>query len=129
MADKPASKTKRRVVKNPETFRERALKATDENDKPKRGAGIKKASGTAVKPILGPSRKLFGLKPFRIIGKILVPVYFRNSWKELRLVTWPSWDESRRLTYAVLVFAIIFGLSIAGVDYVLDRIFRDILIN
>jgi len=130
--DQSAKKAKRRV-KNPETFRERAVKATETSDKPKRSAGLKQASGRITSPILGPIarilRKVFSLRPFRLIGKILLPVYIRRSWHELRLVTWPSWKESRRLTFAVLIFAVIFGASIALVDYGLDVLFKHILLK
>ncbi len=144
MAEKQPVKGKtKRLVKNPETFRERALKANTEDDKPKRGDRFKQAGGKIAKPVLKPlkpvgagTRKIYNAKPLTplrktltFIGRILVPKYVRNSWIELRQVQWPSWRESRKLTYAVLVFAIIFGAAIAGVDYVLDKIFRDILLK
>ena len=135
MADEPKTKLK---VKNPETFRERAIKATEENDKPKRS--LKAAGGKVTKPVTGPVgrtfRKIWNTVPFkwlhkpaRILGKILLPTYFRDSWRELKQVAWPSWDVSRRLTFAVLIFAVIFGALIAGVDYGLDKLFRNILLK
>ncbi|MEK7600040.1 MAG: preprotein translocase subunit SecE [Patescibacteria group bacterium] len=139
MADsKPA---KKRLVKNPETFRERAIKAAETSDKPKRAARLRKAGSKATQPVVKPARKVasskvFKLKPFRIIRKVLsfigiviFPSYFRNSWKELKLVTWPNWQESRKLTFAVIVFAIIFGAAIAAVDWGLDKIFKGILLK
>ncbi len=132
MADKPANKSKRRV-KNPETFRERAVKAAETSGKPKRSAGLRRAGSKVTGPVFGPAAqalgKLFSLKPFRLVGKILLPVYIRRSWHELRLVTWPSWKESRRLTVAVLIFAVVFGASIALVDYGLDIVFKHILLK
>ncbi|HTB48713.1 MAG TPA: preprotein translocase subunit SecE [Verrucomicrobiae bacterium] len=131
MADKQPTKSKRRV-KNPETFRERALKATEATDKPQRSARFK-IMGRLVTPIFRPVAKIIGglldFKPFKLLGKILFPAYFRQSLRELRLVTWPSWRESRRLTYAVLVFAVIFGASIALVDYGLDKVFKNVLLK
>jgi preprotein translocase subunit SecE len=132
MADKPPAKPKR-LVKNPETFRERALKANEASDKPNQVARLKGVSSQVTSPVLGPIGKtlgkIFAFKPLALVGKIIFPVYFRQSWRELRLVTWPSWKESRRLTYAVLVFAIVFGIAIAVVDYGLDKIFRGILLK
>lgn len=139
MADEPIKKTKRRV-KNPETFRERAIKATEISDKPKRTKRFRRAIGKLTAPLFKPiargARIIFGRKPFtwlrkplRLLGKLVFPVYFRNSWKELKLVTWPSWRESRRLTYAVLIFAIVFGTVIALVDYGLDKLFKNILLK
>jgi preprotein translocase SecE subunit len=136
MAD---NKTKRRV-KNPETFRERAIKAAVETDKPGKRSVLKQTSGRFIKPVTQPAgqaaRSVVGWRPvqllsrpFRFIGRIIFPAYFRNSWQELRLVSWPSWQESRRLTYAVLIFAVIFGATIALVDYGLDKIFRSVLLK
>lgn len=138
MADEPF-KPKRRV-KNPETFRERALKAADASGKPKRSVRLKQAGSKVASPVLKPvgsaSRRAAGFKPLapvvkvlRVAGKVIFPVYFRRSWQELRQVTWPTWTESRRLTSAVLIFAIIFGAIIAGVDYGLDKVFKDVLLK
>jgi preprotein translocase SecE subunit len=137
MADEPKPASKRRV-KNPETFRERALKASTEGDKPKRS--LKAAGGKVTKPVAGPIGRAFSKvwnavplkwlhKPARILGKIVFPTYFRQSWRELKQVHWPSWGESRRLTFAVLIFAVIFGALVAGVDYGLDKAFRNFLLK
>lgn len=137
MADNPKeSKSKRRVVKNPETFRERALKASEAAEKPSRRAGLKRAGDKLGAPVAAPLKKAAAskqagpvVKALRSVGKVILPKYVRNSWQELRLVTWPSWKESRRLTFAVLVFAVVFGVVIAVVDYGLDKIFRNILLK
>lgn len=126
MADQP---TKKRVVKNPETFRERAIKAAEEGDQPRRTSRIKTASGKAAAPIGSAATKVGQVKPVRIAGKFLFPRYIRDSLQELKLVQWPSWEQSRRLTVAVLIFAIIFGVTIAGVDYVLDKLFKILLLG
>jgi preprotein translocase SecE subunit len=132
MADTQPAKPKR-LVKNPETFRERAIKATQVSDKPSRAGRLKTAIGKILSPIFHPIgtvlRRFFGLKPMRILGKVIFPPYLRNSWAELKLVTWPNWKQSRRLTSAVLIFAIIFGAVIALVDYGLDKVFRNILLK
>lgn len=136
MADKP----KKRLVKNPETFRERAIKAADEGDKPKRTARVKSGFGKVLGPVFRPigkaAKRVTGLKifrplrrPVRLIGLILFPLYFRNSWKELKQVKWPSWQESRKLTFAVIVFAVIFAVIIAVVDYGLDKVFKNVLLK
>jgi preprotein translocase SecE subunit len=66
---------------------------------------------------------------FKIIGKVLLISYFKNAWKELRLVTWPNNRTTWRLTGAVLVFAIVFGLTVAGLDYILEKGFREVLLK
>jgi len=144
MPDQPDRSGKKRVVKNPETFRERAVKAAESEDKPSKRSKVGGGIGRVIKPIFRPFTRffkwLFNTLPFRIIrrifrrpmrilGKILYPSFIRSSWHELKLVTWPNWKESRRLTYAVLAFAIVFGAVIAAVDLGLDKIFRNILLK
>lgn len=128
-----ADKPRKRRVKDPETFRERALKAGEESKKAKAGSKrqprVRKAGGKLAGSVAKPIRRAGRTKPGRIAGKVLFPAYFRNSLRELKLVTWPDWKKSRQLTFAVLVFAIIFGATISVVDYGLDKIFRNILLK
>jgi preprotein translocase subunit SecE len=126
MADTKPAKPKR-SVKNPETFRERALKASEASDKPSRTDDVKRTGGKVAKPVAAPFKKAAKLKPVRAAGRVILPRYIRDSWQELKKVTWPSWQQSRKLTVAVLIFAVLFGVVIAAVDWGLDRIFRDIL--
>lgn len=63
------------------------------------------------------------------VGRFLVPKYFRSSWSELRQVTWPDRGQTARLTTAVIIFATVFGIIIAIVDYGLDKLFRGILLK
>ena len=59
----------------------------------------------------------------------LVPTYFINSWREVRQVTWPSRRETWRLALAVFIFAVVFGVLIAGVDKGLDLIFKKVILK
>ena len=126
-------KPKRRVVKNPETFRQKAAKATEQAEKPSKRSRVGNVFVKILSLILLPFKfiikKLSKYKFFRGVGYVVWPVYFRNSVKELKLVTWPNWKQSRRLTWAVLVFAIVFGVIVAVVDFALDKIFRKILLG
>ncbi len=74
-------------------------------------------------------RWFFRLRPIRFIGRLLGLKFLRDSWRELRLVTWPTRRESFRLTGAVIIFSVVFGAIIAVVDYGLDKIFRQILLK
>lgn len=74
-------------------------------------------------------RWFFRLRAVRFIGRILGLSYMRDSWRELRGVTWPTFREGRRLTTAVIIFSIVFGLLIAGIDFGLDKAFRQILLK
>ncbi len=136
----PESRPKKRLVKNPETFRERAVKAVEASDKPRRRHRIWNGFKRVLRPIFSPIargiRALFRHQPFKFIarvsrwiGLVLVPPYFRKSWHELRKVTWPNWKQSRQLTFAVLVFAVVFGAMVAIVDYGLDKLFRAVLLK
>jgi preprotein translocase SecE subunit len=88
-----------------------------------------------------PLRRIGGLKvwqatwfkPIRwvakIVGYILFIPYLKASFEELKLVTWPNWKQSWRLTWAVLVFSVFFGVLLAVVDYGLDKLFRKIILG
>lgn len=69
------------------------------------------------------------LKPIRKLLSWLAPRYLLNAWRELRQVIWPSRGETWRLTLAVFIFAIVFGLLVAGVDKVIDDIFKKLVLR
>lgn len=138
MADQPKkpATTKKRRVKNPETFRERAQKAAQTEAQPKSAARLRQVGGQATGPVRRQISRAYNAKPLapvrkvvHVIGRVLFPKYFRQSWQELKLVTWPTWREGRRLTFAVLVFAMVFGAAIAGADWVIDKLFQHLLLT
>lgn len=125
------AKPKRRMVKKAETVREKTEKSSQPKPEKKRGI-----LGLALSYIAAPFKwigrqiaKLGRFKIVRIIGKVLWPAYFRNSWKELRQVTWPTRRETWQLTLAVIIFSVIFGVIIAAVDYGLDKIFKQLIVK
>lgn len=120
MADKQeGQKPKRRLRSAPVvTVRDRAGNA--KAAKPSR-------IGRVLAPIGRPLRPVG--RVIAIISRFVIPPYFRNSFRELRLVTWPNRRESWRLTYAVLLFSIVFGGLIAIVDYGLDKLFKEVLLK
>lgn len=139
MAD---AKKKRRVVKKaPETVRQKREKAADVKPKQRRVRQTASKAGTPLKAIGRAIRKVFRpfsflLKPFRtrparfagrILAKILLVNYIRNSWKELRLVEWPDRRSTFKLTVAVFIFAIVLSSLVAVLDFGLDKLFRQIL--
>ena len=128
--------TPTRKVKNPETFRERAVKASEQNQQPDRRSRLRSVASKPAQPVASAARRVGQNKaarvvgkPFRLLGRILFPKYFRNSYRELRQVQWPNRSESRQLTFAVLAFAIVFGILVAIVDYGLDKLFREVLLK
>lgn len=129
-------KRKPRIRKTAPTVRERAeaARAEAESVKPNR---LKKTISSAVKPVKKvrlPDNNL--TKPIKKAGRgvkkilgFLVPKYFVNSWKELKQVSWPNRRETWRLTLAVFIFAVVLGLVVAGVDKVLEALFRKFILS
>jgi preprotein translocase SecE subunit len=126
-----SGKPKIRVVKKAETVREKAEKNT--KDLVPKEPGVIKLMFTYIGApfrFIGRILARIGHKqPFKWVGHFLWPAYFRNSWKELRQVTWPNRRESTQLTTAVIIFAAVFGVLIAIVDYGLDKLFKQVLLK
>jgi preprotein translocase SecE subunit len=140
-------KRKPRVRKAPVSYREtvekQQAKAVSKKAKPRRGRNaVRKAGkpfawlGKGIKKVFRPLRFIlrpFKTKPLRFIGNLLYKIfligYFKNSWKELRKVTWPGRRETWKLTMAVFMFAIVFGTMIALVDYGLDKVFKRLILK
>ena len=145
MAEDQLTKAKnpKRRIKPAQTVRERTAEAAQQSPKPKRvgkaigGIGVLlRAIGRFVGKLLSPFSFLlwpFKTRPARFIGRILAVVllinFFRGAFRELRDVEWPDRKQTTQLTFAVFVFAIIFGIIIAITDYGLDRIFKRILVK
>ena len=135
MAENDGGRKKPRIRKSAPTVRERVEASAEHDDKTPgrlRRAG-KKAASPLKKMHLG-DRKVFKLlaKIFRPVGRALrwlVPEYHVNSMRELKLVVWPSRRETWRLTLAVFIFALVFGALVAGVDKVLDEIFKKVVLK
>ncbi len=136
MADtKPSKTTKRRLRTPTPTVREQAEKAQADATKPESKRRLRTAAASAGKP-LGFLGRVFNRQPFKaigsifkFIGRILVPKFVRSSFAELKNVTWPSRKQSRQLTFAVLMFAIVFGIIVTVVDYGLDKLFKALILK
>jgi preprotein translocase SecE subunit len=129
MADTTDPKPKKRLVKKAETVREKAERVTTETAQPRRLHKTKRRIGAPFRLIGRIGRRLNKIKFFRIIGYIIVAPYFRNSFRELKHVTWPKFRESIRLTSAVILFAAVFGILVALVDFLLDKVFKQVLLK
>lgn len=124
-----ADNRKPRVRKTAPTIRERMEAAQAEPPEKKarvvrrKLSGVGAPAGRVLKPLV---------KPLGFIKRVLrwlVPSYFVNSWREMKLVTWPNRKETRRLTLAVFVFALVFGALVAVVDKGLDEIFKKLVLR
>jgi preprotein translocase SecE subunit len=131
---KPVQRAKRRV-KPVESVREQRDKQQSEvRTKPRRFHAVLRWLGTPFRIVGAWSFwQSKAWKPFRFVGKVLAYVlfitYIRNSYAELKLVTWPNWKQSWRLTWAVLVFSVFFGVILAIVDFGLDKLFKQLILN
>lgn len=122
-------KRKVRRLKKVETVRERAEKATATGPKPRRLHTTAHKVGRPLRAARRIGRKEYYLPlPKNRIGAFLnkrrsfTPKFFKEAWAEVRQVTWPSRKETWKLTLAVFIFAIIFGLVVWVIDLGLDWI-------
>lgn len=113
-----AAKSKQNDSKKSVSVREQAQAASSE--KPKRRLRLPKRDNQKAQ---GKFRRTVGK-----IGRLIVPSYFRNSWKELRNVSWPDRRTTIKLTFAVIVFAVVFAVLVAVIDYGLDKLFRALIL-
>lgn len=137
MADLPKGKRRPRVRKSAPTIRQIAEEAAKIQERGQRSGRATKAISAVFQPIRRlrlserPPVKAARV-PFSYAKKGLawiIPSYFINSWRELRLVHWPNRRETWRLTLAVFIFATIFGALVAGVDKGLDEVFKKVILK
>ncbi|HMS23529.1 MAG TPA: preprotein translocase subunit SecE [Candidatus Saccharibacteria bacterium] len=105
----------------------------------KKNRRLKTGASTVSKPlkkVIGKGKNEYHIplpdnKAGRILGKRvrIFPKYFRDSWAELRQVVWPDRKQTIKLTTAVIVFALVFGVAVAIVDYGLDKLFRILILE
>lgn len=74
-------------------------------------------------------RWFFTRRPMKFIGKLLGFGFIAGSFREVKLVSWPGFRQSMRLTKAVIIFSVIFGGLIAVVDIGLDKLFKQIILK
>lgn len=134
MADKKSSKDKVPGKAKTQTVRERSQK--DASAKPKR---IRQTASRVKDPLA--KAQAFGRREYHIplpddrIGKFLgkrvrlFPKFIREAFAEVKKVTWPDARTTVRLTLAVFIFSVIFA-GIAGLlDFGLDKLFKEVIIN
>jgi preprotein translocase SecE subunit len=99
-----------------------------------RPAGKKLASATAG--VRGKLGKTYHLPlPDSKIGNILskkvvlFPSFLKNSFKELRMVEWPNARMTLKLSFAVIIFSVIFSAFIGIVDFGLGKLFKEVILN
>jgi preprotein translocase SecE subunit len=132
------AKSRQKVDKKQESVRDKSTRIQQKKKAPRRLKTTADQVSKPLKAVSNAGKRHYNLPipiPKNKAGewlskpRHLVPKFFRNAWAELRQVVWPNRKETIRMTIAVFIFAIIFGASIYGVDIILEKIFREILIN
>jgi preprotein translocase SecE subunit len=122
VTNQPTEQSKKRKLRAAsETVRERGERGAAHNTKIEQRSRLKSFGG-----------RISGLpiwKPFRFVARYIIPPYFRQSWRELRQVTWPNRKQTRQLTGAVIIFSVVFGIVVAAFDYGLDKLFKQVIVK
>ncbi len=119
MAD---SETKRRL-RPAQTVREQAKSASVRSQKKTKQPKVAKDPLVISQPFRAVGRAL------KWLARHIIPQYFRGAFSSLRQVTWPNHKETRQLTTAVMLFAIVFAALITLMDWGLDKVFKRILLK
>lgn len=61
-------------------------------------------------------KKVGALKKFAL--------YFKHSWQELRLVRWPDRRSTWKMTGALIIFTVLFGVIILLLDWGFQYLFK-----
>ena len=102
-------------------------KVDSSKDKPRKSRKSRLWSSLEKNPVV---KLLFiALSPITAVLRVITPRYIKNSWREVRQVTWPNRRETWRLTIAVFIFAIVFGGLVALVDKGIDQIFKEVVLK
>lgn len=93
----------------------------------KRQTKSKRVATDARRAIKASKLRRFPL-PKNKLGRF-APGFIKNSWGEIRQVTWPGRRETMRLTMAVFIFSVIFGAFVAVLDFGLDKLFKQVILK
>lgn len=53
--------------------------------------------------------------------------YLRDTWAELKLVTWPNRQTTVKLTVIVIAISALVGAYVGGLDYLFTSILKSLL--
>ena len=53
--------------------------------------------------------------------------FFREVKAEVKRITWPSKDETKKAFVAVVIFALIYIVLVSGLDFIFSNLFEMIL--
>lgn len=143
--EKAKQHRRRKLAKKPETVRDKAEKAQAKKAKEQKKKTPKKPSKAAAKAnkaasdtknflsksldVHGHDHEAGGVKGSLTKQRSIIPSYFGDSIKEIQAVTWPSFKEAWSLTFAVVMFAIVFSILVSSLDWVLGKVFEEVILN
>ncbi len=55
--------------------------------------------------------------------------YFKGAFSEIRKVTWPTRKEAAKLTFAVIVFSLLFAFFTAIIDFGMSNLFENVFLR
>ncbi len=77
-----------------------------------------------AKEVAKPARKpLVIFLPFIALGR-----YFRNSWRELRQVEWPSRRATWQMTLGIILFCLVIGIFVLLSDWGSQWLIREVIL-
>lgn len=118
MADKKSSKASKAKKSKKTTSKEKVVNTKN---------SVKKALKTEVNvPVPVPDNKVG-----EFLGKkrrVRAPKYLRDSFKELKKVSWPSRKDAFKLTFAVIVFTLAFTIFTTAWDWVFTNVVERVLL-
>jgi len=109
-----AAKPRRAAVKT-----EEVVQAAAEVETPRPGQSMSRP------PKPAPPKEVDPTKPPRGISVRMkrIRVLMRDTWSEIKKISWPDGETVRRLTALVIAMATVLGLLLGGIDYLLLKIF------
>jgi preprotein translocase subunit SecE len=137
MANEEQAKKQPRKRKSAESVRERADKQVAKKDAPTKTSKLKGKIHKPLSVLRRVSAKEYHPVPVpdNKAGKVLkkrvriVPKFVRESWAELKLITWPTKKEAARLTLAVIIFAVAFSIFVQLLDFIFNKLIKEILLK
>lgn len=131
-----AEKKKRRIVKRPDTARDKIEKSAEPKKERRITKSLAAGKGKVSRLTELSKREYHPIKlPDNKVGRFMtkkrrvLPQFLADAWQELRQVTWPNRRETTKLTTAVIIFAFVFGGLVAIIDYGLDKLFRNVILK
>jgi preprotein translocase subunit SecE len=109
-----ATKTRRAAAKSQEV-----VQADAAVESPRPGQSTSRPPKPAPPKEVDPAKPRSGLS----LRMERIRQLIRDTWSEIRKITWPDSETVRRLTALVIAMAVVLGLLLGGIDYLLLRVF------